>query len=225
MENNPANQALSQYEGLEFFIECNYNLKLLSLENLQEFYHATLNQWHDKKISIKNKNKTKQITWINRNVRIDRKPIYIKSWCIKGIRCIEDLLNVNVTFLALSEMKGKYNFECPFTSYYGLLRAIQTEWNSALRVTASEHSKSQQCRKHPSLQLFSTKQAYSTILDRSFSATTAEGRILKHGLTKEEISNIYILPFKILKEPNWSCSSSKLFTISYLLSLASSTRA
>ena len=74
-------------------------------------------------------------------------------------------------------MKGKYNFEFPFTTYYGLLRAIQTEWKSALRVTASEHSKSQQCRKHPSLQLFSTKQAYSTILDRSFSAPTAEGSL------------------------------------------------
>ena len=98
-------------------------------------------------------------------------------------------------------MKRKYNFEFPFTTYYGLLRAIQTEWKSALRVTASEHSKSQQCRKHPTLQLFSTKQAYSTILDKSFSAPTAEGRILKHGFTKEEISNIYILPFKILKEP------------------------
>ena len=98
-------------------------------------------------------------------------------------------------------MKRKYNFEFPFTTYYGLLRAIQTEWKSALRVTASEHSKSQQCRKHPSLQLFSTKQTYSTILDKSFSAPTAEGRILKHGFTKEEISNIYILPFKILKEP------------------------
>ena len=60
MENNPANQALSQYEGLEFLIECDYDPKLLSLENLQEFYHAILNQWHEKKISIKNKNKTKQ---------------------------------------------------------------------------------------------------------------------------------------------------------------------
>ena len=46
----------------------------------------------------------------NRNICIDGKPIYIKSWCISGIRCIEDLLHVNLKFLTLSEMKEKYNF-------------------------------------------------------------------------------------------------------------------
>ena len=45
------------------------------------------------------------------------------------------------------------------------------------------------------------KEAYSSILDKSFSAPTAEGRILDHGFTEEEIPYIYILPFKILKEP------------------------
>ena len=49
--------------------------------------------------------------------------------------------------------------------------------------------------------LFSIKEAYSTIFDKSFSTPTAEGRILNHGFTKEEIPNIYMLPFKILKEP------------------------
>ena len=48
------------------------------------------------------------------------KPIYIKSWCKNGIRSIEDLLNVNLKFLALSEMKEKYNLDFPFTTYYGL---------------------------------------------------------------------------------------------------------
>ena len=59
----------------------------------------------------------KQIMWNNRNICIDGNPIYIKSWCIGGIGCIEDLLNVNLKFLALSEMKEKYNFEFPFTTY------------------------------------------------------------------------------------------------------------
>ena len=134
-----------------------------------------------------------------RNICIDGKPIYTKSWCINGIRCIEDLLSVNLKFLALSEVKEKYNFEFPFNTYYGLSRALPTEWKSALRVTAGENGESQKCE--TSLKLFSTNEAYSTTLDKSFSAPTAEGRILNHGLTKEEISNIYTLPFKILKKP------------------------
>ena len=96
-------------------------------------------------------------------------------------------------------MKVKYNFEFPFTTYYGLLRAIPTEWKSALWVKAGVLDKSEKCE--TSLKLFSTKESYSSILDKSFSAATAEGRILVHGFTKEEIPYIYMLPFKILKEP------------------------
>ena len=96
-------------------------------------------------------------------------------------------------------MKEKYNFEFPFTTYYGLLRAIPTEWKSALRVKAGVLDESENCE--TCLKLFSTKEAYSSILDKSFSAPTAEGRILYHGFTKEEISYIYMLPFKIFKEP------------------------
>ena len=179
------NQVISQYGGLQF----------------PEFYHAILNHWHDfrrltcdKKISMK-----EQIIWNNPNTCSDGKPIYIKSWCINGIRCTEDLINVNLKFRALSEMKEKYNFKFPSATYYGLLRAIPAEWKSSLRVTASEDGESQKCE--TSLKLFSAKEAYYTILHKSFSAAAAEGRILNHGFTKEEIPNIYMLPFKILKEP------------------------
>ena len=61
------------------------------------------------------------------------------------------------------------------------------------------HDESEMCE--TSLKLFSTKEAYSTILAKSFSAPTAEGRILDHGFTKDEIPYIYMLPFEILKEP------------------------
>ena len=62
-----------------------------------------------------------------------------------------------------------------------------------------EHGESQKCE--TSLKLFSTKETYPIRLDKSFSAPTAEGRILNHGFTKEEVPNIYMLEFKILKEP------------------------
>ena len=52
-------------------------------------------------------------------------------------------------------MKEKYNFEFPFTTYYGLLRAIPTEWKSALRVKAGVHGESEKCE--TSLKLFPQK--------------------------------------------------------------------
>ena len=41
------NQVLSQYGGLEFLIECDYDPKLLNLEDFPALYHAILNNWHD----------------------------------------------------------------------------------------------------------------------------------------------------------------------------------
>ena len=193
------NQAVSHCGGLEFLIKCDYDPKLLNLE-MPEFYQAILNYWYDlrcltcdKEISIR-----KQIIWNNRNIRIDGKSIFINSWYVNGIHCIEDLLDENLKFLPLSEMKQKYNLEFPFTTYYGLLKAIPTEWKRALRVTVSEHSESQN---EKTSELFSTKNAYSAMLSKSFSAPTAEGRIFNHGFTKDTIRNVYMLPFKILKDP------------------------
>ena len=55
------NQALNQYGGLEFLIECDYDPKLLNLENLPEFYHATT---CDKQISIKKKQFGTTVTYV-----------------------------------------------------------------------------------------------------------------------------------------------------------------
>ena len=37
------NQALNQYGGKEFLVECDYDPKLLNLENLPDFHHTILN--------------------------------------------------------------------------------------------------------------------------------------------------------------------------------------
>ena len=61
------NQALNQYGGIEFLVECDYDPKLLNLDNLPEFYHTILNYWHDfrrltcdKQIPIKKTNNLEQ---------------------------------------------------------------------------------------------------------------------------------------------------------------------
>ena len=43
--------------------------------------------------------------------------------------------------------------------------------------------------------------AYSRILDNRYSIPTAEPKILNHGFTKENIHHVYMLSFRIMKEP------------------------
>ena len=42
---------------------------------------------------------------------------------------------------------------------------------------------------------------FDHILSNSYSVPTAESKILNYGFTKDNIRNVYILPFQIVKEP------------------------
>ena len=89
--------------------------------------------------------------------------------------------------------------QCPFTIYYGLINAIPNTWISALRNTAASANRLTPGAPTPT-QHFSTKSAYSKLLEKRYLPPTAEPRILNHSFTKEDIHNVYLLPFRILKE-------------------------
>ena len=66
-----------------------------------------------------------QVVWLNSNIRIGRKPVFIKSWYNRGVTYIRDLLdNDKRHFLTLEGFKNKYNVECTFLAYYSLLHSI-----------------------------------------------------------------------------------------------------
>ena len=48
----------------------------------------------------------------------------------------------------------------------------------------------------------STKTAYAIIVSNSYSISTAESKILNFGFTKDNIRNVYMLQFQILKVQN-----------------------
>ena len=71
-------------------------------------------------------NVLKQIIWSNRNIHVDGKPIFIGSWFQTGINPIRELLDENLTgnFLSLCSFERKFNFQPPFTMFYGLISVI-----------------------------------------------------------------------------------------------------
>ena len=55
---------VQQHGNLFFLTRCNYDLKMLSLENLSPFYRSILLYWHDFKESKKNEvNYKNEILW------------------------------------------------------------------------------------------------------------------------------------------------------------------
>ena len=60
---------VQQYGNLFFLSRCNYDPKMLSLENLSSFYRSILVYWHDFKKSTQNEADFKnEILWNNRNI-------------------------------------------------------------------------------------------------------------------------------------------------------------
>ena len=171
------------------------DIKSLNLEYLPEFYHKVLSYWQESKLITGNEEKSvkNKIIWNNQKIVVDGKPIFFRNWVQnKGIVYIKDLLDKDSNFLSLAGLKEKFQINPPFTVYYGLLKVIPKEWKTAL-YNAPHTGNSSQIT-------FSTKGSFLKLLSKRYLAPTAEQQIISHGFTKENVCNVYLLPFQILKE-------------------------
>ena len=142
-----------------------------------------------------------EIIWNNSNILINKSTIFFKHWYRSGIIRIQDLLDVDFTFLPLNKFQRKFHVQVPFTTYYGLINAIPSSWRRKLKTTNSSTS-SGNSSQESSPKNITTHSAYAAILDHFFQAPTAETRILRHGFSKESLTNVYKLPFSITQEVN-----------------------
>ena len=120
---------VQQYGNLFFLSRCNYDPKMLSLENLSSFYRSILVYWHDFKKSKQNEADFKnEILWNNRNILIHKKPVFFRRWFSHNIVYIRDLFKRHGNLCSYSEFKTLYNLQVPFTTFYGLVDAIPSLW-------------------------------------------------------------------------------------------------
>ena len=121
--------ATTEYGGLSFLIECQYDVKHLSLDNLPPFYHTLLKYWqeynHDK--FTENSDIQNKIIWKNCRNLVGGKQIFYKPLFQAQISSIKHLPNENNTFLSFDELNQKVNINIPFTLYFGLITSIPTE--------------------------------------------------------------------------------------------------
>ena len=193
--------AATDYGGLSFLLECQYDIKYLPLDNLPPFYHTFFKYWQEynnDKFS-ENSDIQNKIIWNNSRTLIGGKPIFYKPLFQAQILSIKHLLSENNTFLSFDELKQKVNINIPFTLYYGLITSIQTEWKKLLR-NQNNCSQTVISTSVPLQDPPSTRTAYSFLLDKAISPPTSENRILNRGFTKENIHKVYTFPFSITKD-------------------------
>ena len=200
---------VKQYGGLTFLINCQYDIKMLSLDNLPSFYHTLLTYLQDlNSITTADvDNVPDKIIWNNQNIVINGKSIFYSSWFKRGIINIRSMMTENNQFLSLPELEQKFNLKIPFTLYYGLVAAIPKEWKSSLRDALSRDNDSVE-EATCSIKPLTTRTTYSAFLSKMATSPTCENKIFKYGYTKENIQNVYLLPFTTTKD-------TKLITFQY----------
>ena len=159
-----------------------------------------------------------KIIWNNQNIVIIGKSIFYSSWFNKGITSIRSLMTENNQFLSLPELRQKFTLEIPFTLYYGLVTAIPKEWKSSLKdalLRDNDTVENATCSIKPGrlwtarftvrpfsalIKPLTTRATYSAFLSKMATSPTCESKIVKHGFTKENIQNVYLLPFTTTKD-------------------------
>jgi hypothetical protein len=80
---------LKEYGGC-FLFRCNYDVNDLDL-NLSKFYLQLLRWWADFRCSFSDLNYSQNVIWNNKDIRINNKPVFYKTYFDKGITYLNDL--------------------------------------------------------------------------------------------------------------------------------------
>ena len=123
--------------GGTFIFECNYDVDLLDLNGLPEFYVDTMKAWSEIKGEYIPENDLQirdEILWNNKNIAIAGKSIYYKGWHAVGIEKIKDLLNDENKFTSYQNLSQKVGKRFPFTKLLGLINAIPDSWKQKLKT-------------------------------------------------------------------------------------------
>ena len=119
------NYFFNKYGGLAFLLKCNFDSVKLD-KNLPLFYRELLDYFQELT------NNSQYITndlilWNNKNITVDKKSLFWKSWFDRGIYFIGDLLNSAGKFLTLDEFQKKFDFKVSYLNYFQLIAAIPQE--------------------------------------------------------------------------------------------------
>ena len=191
--------------NLEMLTSCNveYIQDILSTLNNQ-FWKDVLKSFLDinYKTEIGEEQILKSPLFYNRNIKIDRKYVFYKTWYDKGIRFVNDLVNQNGSFYSYQEV-GIDGSPLNILKYQGFIDSLK----HFLSHTQIKLTKKVQDPFIPShikvfLQQKSGTQAMYNELNKNYDEPTSKRRWNeKFNFTDQEWKKIYNYPFNIIKYP------------------------
>ena len=74
-----------------------------------------------------------QPLWSNVSIKIENKPVFYKTWYLKNLSYVNDLVDEFGVFMSPTELIDKFNLKCTFLLAYGIICAITSSWKSKIR--------------------------------------------------------------------------------------------
>ena len=120
---------LQNLGGVEFF-RTNLNKQdlLKTIKTAEAFTSEILHIWSEISLetNVSSIDQLKaQSLWHNSLIRVGNKPVYYRSWSVKGVKTVGHLMNDANSFLSFSDFKELYDIKTNFLTFQGILSAVK----------------------------------------------------------------------------------------------------
>ena len=134
------NYFFNKHGGLTFLLKCNYDVNLFEA-NFPLFYRELLEYFQELSRIYGGEPKGQFVLWNNKDITIDQKTLFWKTWFERGIYFVQDLFSRDRKFLSLDEFNGKFGLKVNYLQYFQIIAAIP----SSLKQTAMQTPISSEC--------------------------------------------------------------------------------
>ena len=162
-----------------------------------EFLCEVLKSWFALKKT--QKENLDEVLWYNSKIKINRKTIYYKSWSSEGINFVSDLI-IDKHWMTYEEFRHKFNINCNFLKYYGVIHAISTCFQNQLIDCKQNHVPQLLCQIRNAKRVCSF--SYQLLCDKTVDTPTAQHKWAVEYEAETGINcdidwkQIYSMPFK-----------------------------
>ena len=189
---------LKRFGGL-FLFHCNYNVKDHPIPS--QFYTEMLQWWAEFRDEFSTKKYWLSIVWNNQDVRINKAPVFYKSFFESNIICVNDLLfhlNNLDSYNIISKQVGKVNF----LTWAGLRHAIPSHLKMGNYTFMSSPPPLVINDKDFNVLKKKSKDYYSLLLCKKAQFPNRSLTLKREfDLTGDQIQKVYILPHTVCCEP------------------------
>ena len=118
-----------KHGGLLFLLNCNYSVEKLD-KKIPLFYREQLEYFQELRSNCEDPLQREFILWNNKDINVENKSVFWKSWRDKNVLLVQDLLNNQGNYLSPQEFSNIYNIKVNFLQYYQIITAIPASLKS-----------------------------------------------------------------------------------------------